>query len=156
EDEFVILIIGRIRFWAEAELIKRAFDLARVPKKRLLVVGNLAVKLPSWRKRFCTLRWNWWLKSRRAVVDRRYVPENELSRFLDSSDVAIVPRFVGLNSGIVFLAMTFGRMVIAPDCGAYPEQLAGSRNLLFKAGDAVSLASKLEEAAALDTNEIGR
>src|SRR5262249_46610945 len=35
EDEFVILIIGRIRFWAEAELIKRAFDLAGVPKKRL-------------------------------------------------------------------------------------------------------------------------
>jgi glycosyltransferase involved in cell wall biosynthesis len=102
------------------------------------------------------LRWKWWLSTRRAVVERRYVPESELSRFLDSSDVAIVPRFGGLNSGIVFLAMTFGRMVIVPNCGAYPEQLAGSRNLFFEPGDPVSLASKLQEAAVLDTNDIGR
>ena len=80
-----------------------------------------------------------------------------MSRFLDSSDVAIVPRFEGhLNSGIVFLAMTFGRMVIVPNCGAYPEQLGSSGNLFFQPGDPMSLASKLEEAATLDTNDIGR
>jgi glycosyltransferase involved in cell wall biosynthesis len=86
----------------------------------------------------------------------RFIPEHELSRFLDSSNVAIIPRFGGLNSGILFLAMTFGLMVIAPDCGAYPEQLAGSRNLVFQRGDAASLARKLEEAANLDTDVIGR
>ena len=42
EDEFVILMIGRIRFWREVELIQRAFDLARVPKKRLLMAGKFA------------------------------------------------------------------------------------------------------------------
>ena len=121
------------------------------------MAGKFAVGGPKWRKLVLGLRWNWWLNSRRAVVDTRYIPENELSRFLDSSDVAIVPRFEGhLNSGIVFLAMTFGRMVIVPNCGAYPEQLAGSRNLFFEAGDALSLASKLEEASTLDTNDIGR
>lgn len=156
EDEFVILMIGRIRSWAEAKLLRRAYDLARVPNKRLLMVGKFAVQAPSWRGRLLSYKWNSWLRSRHAVIDTRYVPENELSRFLDSSDVAIVPRFGGLNSGIVFLAMTFGRMVIAPNCGAYPEQLAGSRNLLFETGDAMSLALKLEEAAALDTDAIGR
>jgi glycosyltransferase involved in cell wall biosynthesis len=156
EDEFVILMIGRIRSWSEVELIRRAFDRARVPKKRLLMAGKFALIAPPWRKRLLNLRWNWWLRTRQAVVDTRYVPENELSRFLDSSDVAIVPRFGGLNSGILFLAMTFGRMVIAPNCGAYPEQLEGSRNLLFEPGDAASLASMLEQAASVDTNDIGR
>jgi glycosyltransferase involved in cell wall biosynthesis len=157
DDEFVILMIGRIRSWREVKLIQQAFDLARVPKKRLLMAGKFAIGGPKWRRRVLELRWNWWLNRRGAVVDTRYVPENELSRFLDSSDVAIVPRFEEhLNSGIVFLAMTFGRMVIVPNCGAYPEQLAGSRNLLFEAGDAESLASKLEEATTLDTDDIGR
>jgi glycosyltransferase involved in cell wall biosynthesis len=156
-DEFVILMIGRIRSWQEVELIQRAFDLAKVPKKRLLMAGKIAVGGSTWRRRLLELRWNWWLIKRRAVVDTRYVPESELSRFLDSSNVAIVPRFGGhLNSGIVFLAMTFGRMVIAPNCGAYPEQLLGSRNLFFQPGDPTSLASKLEEAATLDTDDIGR
>jgi glycosyltransferase involved in cell wall biosynthesis len=156
EDEFVILMIGRIRSWAEVGLIQQAFDLARVPKKRLLMAGKFQLMAPEWRKRVYLLRWNCWLTRRHAVVDTRYVPENELSRFLDSSDVAIVPRFGGLNSGIIFLAMTFGRMVIAPNCGAYPEHLMGSRNLVFEPGDPTSLASKLEEAATLDTKEIGR
>ena len=52
--------------------------------------------------------------------------------------------------------MTFGRMVIAPNCGAYPDSWLGTHNLFYEAGDATSLASKLEEAAALDTNDIGR
>jgi glycosyltransferase involved in cell wall biosynthesis len=156
EDEFVILMIGRIRFWSEVKLIQRAYDLACVPNKRLLMAGKFALIAPPWRKRLLMLRWNLWLKARQAVVDTRYVPENELSRFLDSSDVAIVPRVGGLNSGIVFLAMTFGRTLIVPNCGAYPEQLAGSRNLFFKPGDPVSLAGMLERAASLDTDDIGR
>ena len=156
DDEFVILVIGSIRNRAEIELIERAFDLARVPKKRLLMAGKLALNDPSWKRRLLQLRLHWWLKRRGAAVDTRYVPENEISRFFDSCDVAIVPRSGGLNSAIVFYAMTFGRMVIAPRCGAYPEQLEGSRNLLFEPGDAASLASKLEEAATLDTDDIGR
>jgi len=156
-DEFVILMIGSIRSWREFELMQYAFDLARVPKKRLLMAGKFAISAAPWRKRLLKLKMNWWLMSRRAVVDTSYIPEDEISRFLDSCDVAIVPRFEGhLNSGIVFLAMTFGRMVIAPDCGAYPEQLADSRNLFFQPGNPTSLASKLEEAATLDADDIGR
>ena len=63
DDEFVILMIGRIRFWREVELIQRAFDLARVPKKRLLMAGKLVVSGPQWRRRLLELRWNRWLKS---------------------------------------------------------------------------------------------
>ena len=82
------------------------------------------------------LAWRLWLKSRRAVVEPSYVPENEMSRFIDLSDVAIVPRIGGLSSAIPSIAMTFGRMVIAPNRGAYPDYFAGTRNLLYQTGSA--------------------
>jgi glycosyltransferase involved in cell wall biosynthesis len=156
DDEFVILMLGQLRSWEEIELIMRAYDLAKIPKKRLLMAGKTIVCAETWQTRLRLRGWDWWLKRRGAVVDTTWVPEDELSRFLDSSDVSIVPRLAGLNSAIIFSAMTFGRMIIAPNCGAYPEHLAGTRNLLYQPGDATSFASKLEEAAALGTDDIGR
>ena len=35
EDEFVVLVFGMLREWAEVALIRDAFDAARVPRKRL-------------------------------------------------------------------------------------------------------------------------
>lgn len=66
EDAFVVLMVGRIRSWDEAKLIQRAFDLARVPNKRLLMAGKFALTERPWRRRLLLLRWNWWLKRRRA------------------------------------------------------------------------------------------
>jgi len=47
-------------------------------------------------------------------------------------------------------------MIVAPDCGGYPEHLAGTRNLIYRTGDAASLAAKLEQASRLDTAQIGK
>jgi len=120
------------------------------------MAGKLSLKGPRSLKWIKQLRWSWWLKRRRAVVDTRYVPESEISRFIDSCDVAVVPRLSGLSSGIVSMAMTFGRMVIAPRHGAYPDYFVGTRNLLYETGRAESLAAALEEAASLNPDDIGR
>ena len=155
ESEFVILVFGRLRSHKELSLIRAAYDLANIPNKRLLMAGK--VNFISGRiGGLELLPWRLWLRRRRAVVDTRYVPEEEVSRFVDSCDVAIVPRLEGLSSAVPLLAMTFGRMVIAPNCGAYPEYFAGTRNLLYEPGDPADLARKLEAAAGLDTTEIGR
>jgi beta-1,4-mannosyltransferase len=156
EDDFVILMLGSLRSWEEIRLIQKAFDRVRVPRKRLLMAGKLVVRDSFWRKRIKQLMWQLWLKRRHAIIDARYVPETEISQFVDSCDLAIVPRFSGLSSGIVNLAMTFGRAVIAPRHGAYPEYFVGTRNLLYETGNAESLAAALDEAALLDLDEIGR
>jgi hypothetical protein len=156
DNEFVILNLGRLRTWDEIRLIQSAFDLARIPRKRLLMVGKFSIDASSVASCLGLLAYRLWLKRRRAVVERRYVPESEMFRFIDSSDVAIVPRIGGLSSAIPSIAMTFGRMVIAPNCGAYPDYFVGTRNLLYETGSSESLAAMLEKAAALDTNEIGR
>jgi glycosyltransferase involved in cell wall biosynthesis len=156
DEEFVILIIGRLRSWKEIRLIQEAFDLVDLPRKRLLMAGKLSLRGSRWRNWIKQLRWSWWLKRRRAVVDKRYVPESEISQFIDSCDVAVVPRLSGLSSGIVSMAMTFGRMVIAPCHGAYPDYFVGTRNLLYETGSSKSLAAALNKAALLDLDDIGR
>lgn len=155
EKDFVILVLGRIRSWDEIRLIQRAFDLAEVPNKRLLFAGTLVLNEPPTSRRAKQLAWKFWLKRRRAVIESDFVPEEDISRLLDSSDITVVPRLGGLSSGVPLLAMTFGLPVIAPDHGAYPDYLAGSGNLLYETGDVRSLAAQLTRAATLDLRSIG-
>ena len=156
DEEFVILMLGRLRSWDEIRLMQRAFDLTKVPRKRLLMAGKLELKDSRWGKLNKQLRLNWWLSRVRAVVDTSYVPENEISGFIDSCDVAIIPRLSGISSGIFNLAMTFGRAVVAPRHGAYPEYFVGTDNFLYETGSAESLAAALERAASVDLAEVGR
>ena len=155
DGEFVILILGSLRSLDEIRLVQKAFDLTRVPKKRLLMAGKFKVKASRLRRRWMEFLWSVWFKTRRVVVDRRYVPEEEISQFIESCDVAVVPRLSGLSSGIPLLAMTFGRVAIAPRHGAYPEYFKGTHNLLYDTGDPKSLAMALEQAASLDLAAIG-
>jgi glycosyltransferase involved in cell wall biosynthesis len=154
-DSFVILMLGRLRSWEEARLVKRAFEVARVPGKHLLIVGRLSLSKRMCGDFFRRLDWSRWLLWRSTTVEEKYVPEEELFRFIDSSDVMVVPRIGGLSSAIPLIAMTFGKMVVAPDCGAYPDYLYGSANLIYRTGDPESLARQLERAFVADCRRIG-
>jgi hypothetical protein len=102
-------------------------------------------------------RWSWnaWLRRQSAVVMNDYVPDDQIHRLFDAADLVVIPRVEGLNSGIYSLAMTFGKLYIAPRLGAFPEHVAGSGNLLYDAGDPKSLAKAIDVAAALDRDHIG-
>lgn len=154
--EFVILILGSIRSVEEIRLIQQAYDLARVDNKRLLMAGKLKLKGKGLHKRVMLMKWRYWLWRRRAVVDVRYVPESEMFQFMDSCDVIIVPRLSGLNSALIFLGMTFGRTILAPNRSSYAECMVGSRNLLYDNGSAVALAEALERASTIDLDDIGQ
>jgi hypothetical protein len=156
DEEFVMLMLGSLRSWDEVRLIQRAYDLARIPNKRLLMAGKFKIKETTFHRRWKQCLWKAWLKSRNAIVDTRYVPEGEISQFIDSCDIAIVPRLSGLSSAIPLLAMTFGRAFVAPRHGAYPDYVQKTRNLLYETGSPKSLAEALEQAATLNLKEIGQ
>jgi glycosyltransferase involved in cell wall biosynthesis len=156
DDDFVVLVWGRVRLTAELDLIQKGFDAAKVPSKRLLMSANYGLHGSRWRDRVKMFAWKLWLRRRRAVVNTQYLPEEEISRLTDSSDIVLMPRIEGLSSCIPLVAMTFGRAVIAPDHGANHDYFAGSRNFLYQSGNPKSLARQLERAAKLDLEEIGR
>jgi len=156
-DEFCLLIIGAVRFWAEVRLLMRAVSFTRLPKLRILMAGRWEDwEVPrGWRRRLRRFVWLAWLRKERALRIEQYVPDEELPRLFAAADAVAVLRIRSLNSALPLLAMTLGRLVIAPNWGAIPEFLAGTRNLLYEPGDARSLAEALERAGTLDREAIG-
>ena len=149
-DGFVLMVFGGLREWAEVELLREAFDRARVPGKRLLMCGRYDEPGSVWQQRW--RRWDLarWLRARESDVRRERIPDAELHRAVAAADAVVIPRFQALNSGLPALGASFGKIVIAPRCGAYPELLAGTPNPIYAPGDAADLARAIEQAAALD------
>lgn len=155
-DDFVLLVIGGLREWGEVMLIRDAFDRARVRGKRLLMCARYDEAGSRWQQRW--RRWSLarWLRARGAEVRTGHIPDADLHRVLGAADAVVIPRFRSLNSGLPALGATFGKIVIAPRCGAYPELLGGTPNPIYKPGDVADLARAIEAAAALDRAEMCR
>lgn len=51
------------------------------------------------------------------------IPESEIQYFMNSADAVIIPRIRSLNSGVLFLAHTFNKRVLAPKTGNITEEL---------------------------------
>ena len=154
-EDMVYLVFGALRFWDEVSLVRHAFKLAKVPNKRLLLSARYNETGPVWRQRW--RRWTWEMWQRRNNVARisGYVPDEDVHKLLDAADCAVVIRQNSLSSGVPCLAMTFGRMVIAPDIGGIPEYLEGAENLLYDGTSAASLSDAMEHAARMDRERIG-
>ncbi|HEV7866751.1 MAG TPA: glycosyltransferase [Chthoniobacteraceae bacterium] len=156
KDEFVVLIFGALRNWAEVQLLREGFAGARIPRKRLLMAGRYQEFGPVWRQRWRRFAWQRWLRTTGSVVAAGFTPDQEIHRLVDAADALVAPRINVLNSGLTALAMSFGKILIAPDCGAFPELLDGTQNPIYPAGDAEGLARAIERAASLDGAEVAR
>jgi glycosyltransferase involved in cell wall biosynthesis len=161
QTDFIILVIGLLRTWEEIKLIANAYSALTTSQKKLLMAGRFEPTFDStyygrFRRKWQRVSWRLWLKWQNAVVNETYIPDEELYRFLDTADVVLVPRILEITSGIPSLAMTFGKMIIAPSRGAFPEYLAGTENLFYHAGDPKSLADAIEKATRCDRSRVGK
>lgn len=156
EDETVFLVFGTLRFWEEVRLLSRAFAFANVPGKRLLLAAHYVGQGSSWEQRLRRLRWSGWKKSAgiKPVTDR--IPDERLANLFGAADAAVVIRQGSMSSGVPSMAMTFGRLVIAPDFGGMAEYLRGTDNVLYDQSSARDLAAAMERAAKLDRERIGK
>lgn len=157
DDEVVFLIFGALRMWKEVELIQSAWKLAPTRRKRLLMAGRYNEVHSGSRigKRIRRWRWDSWLRRQNAVVVRGYVPDNRVHRLFAAADVAVIPRVEGLSSGMPSMAMTFGKLFVAPDHGAFPEYVGATGNLLYESCNPASLARAIDASASLDRDRIG-
>jgi len=154
-NEMVYLVFGSLRSWDEVQLVKQAFSLAKVPRKRLLMAARYNEPVSQWTQRRRRWRWNLWQRMNAVHRITTYVPDEDVYRLFDSADSVVIVRQNSMGSGIPSLTMTFGRMAIAPDSGIIPEYLAGAENVLYDGTSASSLARGMERAAGVDREAIG-
>jgi glycosyltransferase involved in cell wall biosynthesis len=82
----------------------------------------------------------------RVTVIDHYVPLEDVPDLFSAARVVAAPYLAGSQSGVVHLAMTMGRPVVATDVGELPEAVVdGETGRIVPAADGAALARALEE-----------
>ena len=72
---------------------------------------------------------------------------SEIATYFMAADIVIIPRLNQLNSGLVYLAFTFSKIVVGPDIGNIGVILRKTGNFVFKPGDIDSYTLALQKAS---------
>jgi glycosyltransferase involved in cell wall biosynthesis len=81
----------------------------------------------------------------RIVQRIEFVPDNEVERYFKAADVVIIPYANIFQSGVPFLAYSFGLPLIATDVGSLKEDIVeGKTGFICKPRDPIDLAERIE------------
>lgn len=143
-DEERVLFFGDWRKVKGLPTLMRAFDAvaAERPRARLTIAGTPA---PSDFDPEIVRRWAAERPGHVTLVDR-YVPLEEVRPLFATARVVCTPYDVGYQSGVVHLAQTMARAVVASDVGDLPLAVRdGETGLLVPPGDDAALSAALAE-----------
>ncbi|HQT74178.1 MAG: glycosyl transferase family 1 [Acidiphilium sp. 37-67-22] len=91
-----------------------------------------------------------------VTLDRRWIPEAELSRLIGDADALVLPYRQASQSGVAAAALALGRQVIATEVGGLAEQLRDAPQAILCPPDAGALAAALRRwCARRDAGEMG-
>ena len=139
-----ILFFGEWRKVKGLPALMDAFDelAARRPSVRLTIAGKPS---PADTDPESVKRWAAHHGDRVKVIDR-YVPLEDVPAVFGEARVVVTPYVVGYQSGVVHLAMTMGRAVVATDVGDLGSAVVdGVTGRVVPPGDTSALSSALEE-----------
>jgi beta-1,4-mannosyltransferase len=149
-DDVVFGVVGKLRPYKGLDDLLAAFEsLTAAPpdarRRRLLIAGMPAAD-PSIEASLARAR-----SHPDVIVDARHIPAEELSVPLRASDVIVLPYRDSLNSGALFLALSFGRPVIAAASPHVTETVRPDAAITFDPNDRAALATALGDADRLMT-----
>lgn len=114
-ESTVLLLIGAIRPYKNAEALIEAFRVLSDPKLRLVIAGQpesdrYAAELKALAG-----------KDDRIAFHFGFIADDDLQIFLNASDAVVIPFRNATNSGSVALALSFARPVVVPDMPVFRE-----------------------------------
>lgn len=134
KEAFVIIAPGNIRNYAERDLLIKTFKSIKC-KSKVLISTNVhseirydfpgRIKL----KRIIDVKNNFVKRFRDKYRPPKYIftystiSKEELELKMSAADLVFIPRIDILNSGNVFLGLTFNKIVVGPAVGNIEEQL---------------------------------
>src|ERR1700677_3299263 len=85
------------------------------------------------------------------ILRIQFIPDAEMELYLKAADVLVLPYKEIFQSGVLFLAYSFGLPVVATDVGSFREEIVeGRTGFLSKPGDPAELSKAIETYFASD------
>jgi len=149
-DKFVYLYFGLIRPYKGVEELVEAFKSIESQDIELWIVGN--PKTDAIRKRIISKT----AKDQRIHTTLEYVPDEDIQYYMNAADVLVLPYQDILNSGSVYLGLSFGKPIIAPRIGCIPSSMSTKNTLLYNPAGTKRLKNALCAAHTVDLLEISQ
>jgi len=131
------LFAGRIREYKGVRILLEAFRIVQgsIPDAKLVIAGSGDIS--AYQELI--------QGSKNLVIINHYLTEQELFDLYSQCDFVVAPYIDGSQSGVIPLALTNGRAVIATNVGGLPDQFTpGSSGLLVEPNDIHQLADAME------------
>ena len=147
ENEKAILYFGRIRPYKGIEYLLAAFRqlVNRHSDYRLIIAGEPKKGSEAYLQEIqATIQRDF--KAGQIVSRIQFIPDEDIELYLKGADVLVLPYKDIFQSGVLFLAYSYGLPVVATDVGSFREEIVeGETGFLCGPGDIADLASTLEK-----------
>jgi glycosyltransferase involved in cell wall biosynthesis len=145
DNEKAILFFGALRPYKGLEYLADAFLLlaANYPEYRLIIAGERRKESGKYVDDILQ-KFGHDLTCGRVIQQIQYIPDNETELYFKAADVLVLPYIHVFQSGVLFLAYSFGLPVVATDVGSVRDEIVDERTgFLCKPRDPVDLARGL-------------
>lgn len=161
KDAVVFIAPGKIRSHQEKKMLLNAFRKLDTKNKLLIVPymyrKNFNLEFPGRQrikrlldvKRLIENLINGWYNKKEYLFSYHFKSEKDLSILMSASDVVIVPRKNVLNSGVLFLGMTYKKILVGPLCGNIKEILEEFNMPGFQSDNSDLMQSSFKEALSM-------
>jgi D-inositol-3-phosphate glycosyltransferase len=146
DNEKTILFFGRIRPYKGIEHLLAAFQqlVKSDPKYRLIIAGEPKKGSEAYLDEIRQIA-SRDFKPGEIILKFQFIPDHEMEIYLKGGDVLVLPYKDIFQSGVLFLAYSFGLPVVATDVGSFREEIVeGKTGFICKPGDPADLAKTLE------------
>jgi D-inositol-3-phosphate glycosyltransferase len=151
EGDKTILFFGNIAPYKGLEYLVAAFKRIAAQRNnyRLIIAGR-----PKDCQRYWTAIWEdiqGEIQSGRILLRPDFIPDDETEVYFKAADVTVLPYRHIYQSGVLFLAHSFGLPVIAANVGSLKDEIVeGKTGFVFTPEDEVDLAKTIERYFASD------
>lgn len=160
KDALVIIAPGSIRTFAERNMILSAFKKLKVVNKVLISTnmrseikydfrGRVKLKKVFDIRNYLVKRFKEKHRPPEYLFTYEKLINEDLSIKMSAADIVIIPRIDILNSGNLFLGLTFDKIVVGPATGNIEEQLNLFKLPVFDPNSISSVTKALEKGIAL-------
>jgi glycosyltransferase involved in cell wall biosynthesis len=151
ENEKTLLFFGRITPYKGLEYLVAASRqiLAEHKDYRVIIAGKPEACEEYWNTLQDELRQL--VKQGRVLLHPDFIPDDEIEIYFKAADALVLPYREIYQSGVLFLAYSFGLPVLAADVGSLKDDIVeGETGFVFRAQDETDLARTIKQYFASD------